>query len=321
MSSPDELTELRAFVAALMSGRDAPATAALPVELVARAHLGPIAYRRGAAAFRDEYAASAIMAVRRAEFLADITAPLLQRGVRVALIKGIAFSGTIYPDPAERPMHDIDLLIPRRQMPEAMRCMATLGLTRVGKVRRRSRYYHAIELGRGDLRIELHRGIVQHYRTAVRMGDVWRRARPDPAAGGLERLDPVDDLLLCLLHIARHELVVPALNYLDVSRLWSRLDPTERDVLRARAAEYRVARAVAAVLSMTELFAAGRSGRPAIRGGGLLPSTDEILTGEPPPRLRQIGQKLLLNDGVRDVLGLGLAYGTVLIDGWWRDRK
>lgn len=319
MSTPAELVRMRAFVAAVMAGASSGGGNP-PAELVAKNHLGPIAYRRGAAGFRDEYAASSIMATRRAAFLDELAAAVRARGVRVALIKGIAYAGTVYPDPAERPMHDIDFLVPRLDMPEVMRCMVTLRMERVGKLRRRSRYYHAIELRRGDLRIELHRAIVQHYRTSVRMGDVWRRARPDPAAGGLERLDPVDDLLICALHIARHELAVPVLNYLDVHRLWRRLAPEARGQLLARASEYRVARSVGAVMSMTELLAAGRSGRPGIRGGLVLPASDDVLLRAEPRRIRQIGQKLLLNDGVRETLGLGLAYATVLVDGWRRDR-
>jgi hypothetical protein len=310
---------MRAFVAAVMRG-DHPPARPPPAHLIERNHLGPIAFRLGDGRFRGEYAASSIMAARRAGLLAEMTAALVARGVRVALVKGIAYAGTIYPDPAERPMHDIDLLVPRRDFPEAMRCMAALEFARIGRIRRRSRYYHAIELARDGLRIELHRSMVQHYRTSVRMGDVWRRARPDPGAGGAERLDPVDDLLLCMLHIARHELAVPALNYVDVSRLWDRLDAGARDELAGRATEYRVARAVSAVRSMTELLAEGRPGRPAIRGGSLLPSSDEVLAMEPQVRLRQIGRKLVLSEGIREALGLGLAWGTVLVDGWRRDR-
>ena len=313
---------MRAFVAAVMAGEAAAAPAEIPAELIERNHLGPIAYRMGMARFRDVYAASAVMAMRRAALLAELVAALRERGVRVALMKGIAYAGTIYPDPAERPMHDMDLLIPRREMPEAMRVMAAHEMSRVLGVRRRSRYYHSIELMRGDLMVELHRGIMQHYRTDIRMGDVWRRARPDPAAGGAERLDPVDDALLCILHIARHELAVPALNYVDVRRLWLRLDEAGRALVRARAAEYRVVRPVAAVLSMTEHLAAGRAGRPHIRGGGVLPGSDEVLLGHQPARLRQLGQKLLLTDGMRQALGLGIAYyTTALVDGWRRSRR
>lgn len=312
---------MRAFIAAVMCGAsEAPADA--PDQLVERHHLAPIAYKMGLTRFREVYAASAVMASRRAALLAELVSALRARRVRVALMKGVAYSGTIYPDPAERPMHDMDLLIPRREVPEAMRVMAAHQMSRVMGVRRRSRYYHSIELQRGDMMVELHRGIMQHYRTSIRMGDVWRRARPDPSAGGAERLDPVDDALLCILHIARHELAVPAINYVDVRRLWLRLDETGRAEVRARAVEYRVGRPVAAVLSMTELLTAGRPGRIHLRGGRVLPDADEILLGHQPARMRQLGQKLLLTDGPREALGLGIAYyTTALVDGWRRSRR
>jgi len=312
---------MRAFVAAVLRGELGEAPHDAPADLIEKMHLGPIAYKLGDLRFRDVYAASAVMAVRRTAVLGEIVGALRERAVRVALIKGVGYAGTIYPDPAERPMLDIDLLVPRRETPEAMRALAALGIRRLGSRQRRSRYYHSIEIRRGDVIVELHRAIMQHYRTDIRMGDVWRRARPDPSAGGAERLDPVDDALVCILHIARHELVVPALNYLDVSRLWARLDRTGRALLRARAAEYSVARPVAAVLSMVEHLEAGRPGRPAIAGGRLLPDADQILLGRAPPRLPQIGQKLLLTDGLQGALGLGLHYVTALVDGWRRERQ
>src|SRR5678816_2510112 len=100
---------MRAFVVGVMTDaatRDRP-----PSTLVRAHHLGPIAYKRGVAEFRAEYAASTVVAERRAGLLAEVVGALRTRGVRVALVKGISFVGTIYPDPAERPMNDIDLLI------------------------------------------------------------------------------------------------------------------------------------------------------------------------------------------------------------------
>ena len=310
---------MRAFVAAVMQAGGRGPSPPPPAALVRQNHLGPLAYRRGVSEFRAEYAASAIMAERRAAILAEVTRALRDRGVRVALLKGIAYAGVIYPDPAERPMHDIDLMVPRLQFPEAMRCMAQLGFARVGKLQRRSRYYHAIELARDEMRVELHRSIIQHYRTSLRVGDIWRRALLDPRVGA-ERLAPVDDLLICLLHIARSELLVPVLNYVDVARLRDRLDRVGGEELHRRAAEYRVERAVTAVLAMSEIFRTGQSGRLSLRGASILPSSDEILLGVRPHRLRQIGQKLLLTEGAREILGLGFGYGRALIDGARRSR-
>jgi hypothetical protein len=302
---------MRAFVAALMN--DAPIGEAPPAELVRLNHLGPLAYRRGLAEHRAEYAASMIMAGRRAELLAEIARELGRRGIRLAPIKGMAYVGVIYPDPAERPMQDIDLLVPRSQFPAAKVAMMEIGFGRFGAARELSGYYHAVGFARGDIIVELHRGIVQHQRTSVRVGDVWRRARV--SAEGFERLDPVDELLFCALNIARTELAVPAISYLDVDRLWQQLGATERAILVRRAVDWRVERSVRAVLAMTELLRAGQPGWPPVRGARLLPGTDDVLLGRRPGRLRQVGQKLVLTEGARELVGLGLTSAAILIDG------
>jgi hypothetical protein len=314
--SRSDIERMRAFVAAVIRGEAAAPVP--PAELVRLNHLGPIAYRRGLGEHRAEYAASTIMAARRTALLAEIAGELGRRGIRLAPIKGMAYVGIIYADPAERPMQDIDLLVPRPQLPAAKACMMEIGFARFGAPRELSGYYHAVGFRRGDIIVELHRGIVQHQRTGVRMGDVWRRAKADPA--GFERLDPVDELIFCALNIARTELAVPALSYLDVSRLWQRLDGAARASLERRAVEYRIERSLCAVLAMTELLRAGARGPLPVRGARLLPGTDDILLGRRPGRLRQIGQKLVLTEGVRELVGLGVTYSAVLVDGL-RNRR
>lgn len=310
---------MRAFVASVLGG--ARATEPPPAALIERGHLGPLAYRLGVAAFRDEYAASVIMAERRRALLGEMIRAFARDGLRAALIKGSAFVGTIYPDPAERPMNDIDLLVPRTQLPAAMRAMLALGFERVGLSRKLSGYYHAIAFARAGMMVELHRNIVGHGRTGIRIGEVWRRAVPDPLGSGADRLEPLDELLICAVHIARHELAVPVINYVDVARLWARLDEPARLAFRARARVYRVERACAAVLAMTELLARGERGAPDIGpGSAILPTTDDVLRGGRPRRLRQIGQKLLLVEGPRELVGLAIAYGTALADGLRRGR-
>lgn len=309
-----ELERMRAFVAAVLSGGVAPVDP--PIDLVQRAHLGPLAYRMGVTALRHEYAASMIVAERRCLLLDEVAGALRSAGVRSAPIKGIGFVGNIYPDPAERPMHDIDLLVPAALMHVALRTMTSLGFERVGYSRKLSGYYHALAFARDGMMVELHRNIVQHGRTSLRIGDLWRRTTSATDAGGAERLDRVDEALICMLHIARHELAVPAINYVDVARLWKRLDAAQRTTLAERAEAYRVARAIAAVRSMTELLASGTRGRPDIGiASRILPSTDDVLLGHRPPRARQLGQKLVLVQGPRELMGLTFAWATAIASG------
>jgi hypothetical protein len=316
----DDVGRMRAFVAAVLRGE--PSSVEPPPDLVRLAHMGPLAYRMGYAEHRAEYAACAIQAERRRALVGEVAGALHQRGVRAFLVKGIAHAGVLYPDPAERPMHDIDLLVEPRALPDAIRGMHALGFSSASRPRARSGYYHAVTLVRGDMLVELHRGIVQHGRTGIRMAELWRRALPEPALPGAERLEPIDDLLVTCLHVARHELHVPAINYVDVARALERRDASDLRELEARARRYGVGRPLAAVLAMTELLRAGATGRPASGGLALvLPTTECILLGRVPSRVLQLARKMVLTEGTRSRAALGFAYGKALVDGWWRSRR
>ncbi len=306
---------MRALVAAVLNDR--PIGEPPPLYLVQTGMLAPIAYRRGMAAARSDYAATMIVAERRRKVLEEVVRAFTADGIDITLIKGCAFVGTIYPDPAERPMNDMDVLVRQHQLPAAIDHMIALGFQRVGFDRKLSDFYHAVVFLRGDVMFELHRNIVQPYRTGMRIEDAWERSSLDPNGVGERRLDRVDELLICAMHIARHELAAPAINYVDVSRLWNRLGQAERTTMFARAREWRISRAIAAVLAMTDNLAHGRVGSPAIGPGSrVLPSTDDVLRGVQPARLRQIAQKLFLAQGTRERLGLGFTTVAAIVDGW-----
>ncbi len=306
---------MRALVAAVLNDR--PITEPPSLYLVQTGMLAPIAYRRGLTAAKSDYAATLIVAERRRKVLEQVIRAFTADGIDIALIKGCAFVGTIYPDPAERPMNDMDVLVRKHQLPAAIEHMLALGFQRVGFARKLSDFYHAVVFLRGDVMVELHRNIVQPYRTRMRIDDAWARSTVDPDGVGERRLDRVDELLICAMHIARHELAVPAINYVDVSRLWHRLSEAERTTMAAQAGEWRISRAIAAVLMMTENLAHGRTGSPAIGPGShVLPTTDDVLRGVQPARLRQIAQKLVLAQGTRERLGLGFTTIAAIVDGW-----
>ena len=311
---------MRRFVADILCER--PMGEPPPYELLQVGYLTPIAYRRGFARSKGDYAATLIVADRRARVIREVAATFIARGIELAPIKGAALVGSIYPDPAERPMNDIDALVRVDQLPSAIEAILSLGFERVGFSRKLSNFYHAIVFLRGDIMFELHRNIVQPYRTNLRIADVWARSTIDAATRGIRRLEPIDELLICAVHMARHELAVPAINYVDISRLWKRLSPSDQASARARAEEWRVARAFAAVLAMTENLAHARIGSPDVgAGSSILPTTDDILLGLKPKRARQIAQKLLLAQGTRDRIGLGFVTVAAIVDGWWRARS
>ncbi len=311
---------MRRFVADVMSDRPPPPGAdAPPLPLLQIAHMAPLAYKRGHKVFQRDYAATLIVAGRRAQVLAEVVAAFSARGIAVAPIKGAAFVGTIYPDPAERPMNDIDVLVPVPQIPDAMRTMLDLGFERSGVARKLSGFYHAVVYLRGEVMFELHRNIVQAYRTRMNLNEIWSRAVRHPS--GEHRLDPIDEFLIAALHIARHELSVHAINYLDIRRLWSRLSSSAREEVRRRADDWRITRSFETVLAMSEMLARGDTGAPGDAiGRRILPTTDEILLGTKPERARQLAQKLWLTEGTRERLGLGVAWAGAIAEGWWRAR-
>lgn len=317
----EPLERMRAAMPLLMRGAGR-LDAATPLDLVRSNHLGPLAYKLGLAACRDEYAASSLGATRRTTVLRDVVRAFAARTIWAAPLKGVAFAGTIYPDPAERPMNDIDLLVPAKQLAKATRCMFDLGFSRVGMSRKLSGYYHALVFSRDGTMVELHRNIVQPYRTNLRTGEMWDRATPDLRLEGAYRLDPVDHLLLCIVHIVRHELAVPALNYVDVFRAHAALDETQRSLLEKRTIDARVARAVEAVLSMTRMLAGQQRGRPHLGPASIvLPTTEDVLTAKRPTRPRQIATKFFLVEGPRELAGLGYVYIKTYVDGRWRMRS
>ena len=262
--------------------------------LIRRHLLAPLAYRAGLSRFHRDYVASALLAELRAQILGEVGDALAAERIPVAVIKGAAYVGRIYEDPAERPMSDVDLLVPPDLHARAERVLRRLGFWRVGSPRQQSRLHHAVGYKRKGASIDLHRSIVQPWRSRVDTGALWRRAVP--MAGGLFRLDPVDEAVIHLGHIARHELMVPVINYVDAARL---LDHVDRVAIEERAAEFRLGRGVRAALAMTDAIV-----RDAPLEGRILPSMDEVFAYGRVWRPLQVLRKALLVDGPRELVGL-----------------
>ncbi|ACY12951.1 nucleotidyltransferase family protein [Haliangium ochraceum] len=268
--------------------------AALPEALVRRHFLAPLAYRAGAGRFRRDYIASALMAELRARTLDEVTGAFADAGIELVRIKGIAYLGALYRDPAERPMSDIDLLVPPARHADAARALRRLGYWRVGSPRQHSRLHHAVGYKRRNASVDLHRSMVQPWRSRVDIDALWRRASREPA--GPQRLEAVDEAVLHFAHLARHELLAPLVNYIDGARLLRRV---ARADIAARARDFRLARAVDAALRMTEALTSNARLRP-----GLGTSPDEVLAYRPIWRPLQIARKALLVDGPAELVGL-----------------
>ena len=246
MSGVEEklLLELTRAVAAGSSFADPPRPAA---DLVRRHRLGPLAFRLGLGEYRADFAASALRAELRLRQLARVTAHLEAAGVAIVLLKGVSYATSLYADPAERPMADIDLLVEPHRYAEARRALAELGYRGTG-----SRFHHGTMLVAKDSVIDLHRSIISPLCSQLDLAAIWSRARPATERDdGALRLDPIDEALFHFINLGRTALLSPLLSYVDGARLLARLDDADLVTLRVRAQRYRVARAVDAAVTMT----------------------------------------------------------------------
>jgi hypothetical protein len=248
-----------------LAGREAVTEVAAPKWLVQRHSLGPLAARAGARAFRDDLIAAALQWARIEKELPSITDALTSAGIRVTAIKGVAYARTLYATGAERPMADIDLLVPKAAVQSARTVLARLGFVPAASVA----LHHAHAWTRGDLALDLHWNIIGRGRGRVDLDAVWDRAIPGSPAG-LHYLEPCDGLAFHLIHLARNRLRLPLVNVVDAARLLERADPSE-SLGRARA--WGLGAAAELALRFCLSILEDRPGRPA---GWLGPSREDI---------------------------------------------
>jgi hypothetical protein len=268
-------------------------------ERVRQHMLGPLAYRAGRDRFRSDFVASALQAERREVLLSELVEAFADQAIPLILLKGISYIGTIYDDPGERPMSDIDVLVRGPDHGRALGCLRRLGYWDAGSRMSAFSSHHAVAMKRRHASIDLHRNIVQPLRSRVDVRGLWQRAAPAvERSDGALRLDPVDELVVHLIHIARHELMVPLINYVDGARLLERV-PGGRSAVVARAERFRAGRAVGAALAMTDAMWSERS-----FPSRLLPDVDEVVRGRAVWRPLQMLRKASLVDGPRELVGL-----------------
>ena len=296
-----ERRALRGLAATLLGAPTAFDAHALPLSLVRRHLIAPLAYAVGVAAFRTDHIASSLQAERRAAVATEALTALAAAGVPVILLKGIAYAGTLYPDPALRPMSDIDLLVRATDFITATRTLQRLGYWHTGGAAQLTVTRHALTLKRRDGSLDLHRHILHAGRSRIDLHAIWRDARPSHLPGAL-RPSPLHEYLLHVAHIGRHEGAVPLVNYIDASRLRALISPAEGDHLAAAWSISRSSTAVARAIEELRATTTPLSGPPLS-----FPSTDEIFALSPVPRWLQLIRKVRMVDDWRGLAGLAAA--------------
>lgn len=297
---------LARFLSALFDGRPLEP---VPGELLARHRLAPLAYRRGLAAHRADYITSTIRAEQQRAIATEAVAALAVAGIPVALLKGISYAGWLYADPGERPMTDVDLLVPLADHARAVELLGRLDYRHVGPGSQRHPTHHAMTLKRPHASVDLHRSPAQIGRIRIDFDGLWQRTSEAPWVPGARRLDLIDETLCHFANLARHDLIAPMISYVDAGYLLRALGPTPHRALMARAEQWRFARVLGACVELVNHVLCCRKARPR----WWLPSKDELLDARQPARPVQLGRKLLLVEGPSELVHFlgGIAGGLL----------
>src|SRR5262249_35200575 len=153
--------------------------------------------------------------------LRAVSAALSAEGLSALLVKGAALAIETYPDPAARPMGDVDLLVRRADRDRVVAALVRAGAT---VHRPPGRPYSAALLGEMQLvlplgatstLVEVHASLDKLVARPVDEGAIFARARPAPGLPGLLLPAPEDHALLIALHAANDGLRHP-IAFLDL---------------------------------------------------------------------------------------------------------
>lgn len=125
--------------------------------------------------------------------------------VPALLLKGAALLATAYPDPAQREMLDLDVLVPADRLAAANAALVALGYGALAAEGRAEHHDPALVRDERLLAVELHHQIALAGEGRVDTGELWRHARP--VADATHLLPAPEHLLLHVcVHFTRNRL-------------------------------------------------------------------------------------------------------------------
>ncbi len=196
--------------------------------------------------------------------LAAVLRALDLQCITPVLFKGAALAFTVYPDPACRPMGDLDLWVTDAEMPKAQAALEAIGYQFAAKSDRppalMRMYMGEVALhGRrpGTGLVELHWGVFpgEWLRRTAAIDEDAVRARVQPVRVADQPawiLAAEDSIIQLAVHFAvNHQLAYPWLRGLVDVTLLARHQPIDWNLIVARARAWRVATATWLVLKLT----------------------------------------------------------------------
>lgn len=181
------------------------------------------------------------------QVLALLDAALERAGIPALLLKGEALATNLYPEPALRPRHDIDVWVQPVDRAGAEKLLIGLGATAMpaasGRWIQPERLWR-VPAGRTRVGVDLHWQAVSRpaLLPALSFAQLHERGQPLSAGGRLRALDPQDALLLACVHRwAHHRHGSRLIWHIDMAMLWEQLDTCARAEVVGRACIGRIA--------------------------------------------------------------------------------
>jgi hypothetical protein len=190
-----------------------------------------------------------------------IDAALQRANIPSIWLKGLALAHSVYPDPALRPMRDLDVLVPFKQRRAALEAMRQLGyaldIVRPSEtLQDMSHDYHL----RGAIPLELHYRLLGVHSKFFTPGDLawfWTQTRSFPlGTRALAMLAPEAQVLhLCAHAILNHSEAEFLLSrFLDLHLVITAAPQLDWDLVRERARAFRWTYAVERALEITRTY-------------------------------------------------------------------
>ena len=208
------------------------------------------------ARWRSRFLTAVAAAARRTEQAKELLAALVADGITAIPLKGIWLAEQVYADPAQRPMCDIDLLVPPSALDRARRTLARLGYA-ICESELSDRYDYALTAccPRHALAVELHWQLGSEQTPEMPRPDLsglWQRLVPETVAGvRVPTLTDEEQAVLLAYHALHHAFAMPLRELLDLALLLKRRGATwtpERFAIVA--ADWGLARAAPLLASL-----------------------------------------------------------------------
>jgi hypothetical protein len=149
---------------------------------------------------------------RRVVHLRELVEALRARGIESMLIKGLALALTVYRDLGERPMSDVDLLVPTGAASRALEVLAGLGMESLSpRPKALIRVLHGVGLRRRDgFELDLHWHSAKDFCAGGVDQAMWARRRPLVLRGVPAQVpSPTHLLLQSVVHGVQWNVVPP----------------------------------------------------------------------------------------------------------------